>query len=183
MGSFDGDKTGIGRKPPAGCIHRGRVVTGLALAGVTLVVFVLWSGVRPENPDSAGHLSGQEPSIERVFAVKAICGFDDLAPEQDGGLEHHEHMASPDPAHGALLAGMSVMHAQMMAGMRVADIDEAFVCGMIPHHRGAIEMARAQIEFGKDPEIVELSLAIVDAQEREIEGMVAWLENRLTQER
>jgi uncharacterized protein (DUF305 family) len=54
-----------------------------------------------------------------------------------------------------------------------ADVD--FVKGMIPHHAGAIDMAKVEIAFGKDPELKKLAEAIIKAQETEIAQMQEWL--------
>jgi uncharacterized protein (DUF305 family) len=81
-----------------------------------------------------------------------------------------------DRAHADLMAGMDVTNKQMMDGMMVEDIDVAFVCGMIPHHQGAINMAKAELEHGDNQWAKDMAQKVIDAQEKEIAEMVTWLE-------
>ncbi len=81
-----------------------------------------------------------------------------------------------DQAHMDLMAGMDETNKQMMTGMMVEDIDVAFVCAMIPHHQGAINMAKAELEHGDNQWAKEMAQMVIDAQEKEIADMVAWLE-------
>ena len=66
----------------------------------------------------------------------------------------------------------------MMQGMAVeytgnADVD--FRLKMIPHHQGAIDMAKVVLAHGKDPELRKLANAIITEQEKEIAFMRDWL--------
>jgi uncharacterized protein (DUF305 family) len=92
--------------------------------------------------------------------------------DMGGGMEMHMPL---DEAHAALMAGMDEMNAQMDQGMLAADIDVAFICGMIPHHQGAIDMAKAELQYGDDLWARELAENIIAAQEAEIAQMRDWL--------
>jgi uncharacterized protein (DUF305 family) len=65
------------------------------------------------------------------------------------------------------------MHSAM-AIQFTGDADKDFVAGMIPHHQGAIDMAKIVLRHGKDAEIRKLAEAVIREQEREIAQMRAW---------
>jgi len=75
----------------------------------------------------------------------------------------------------AYVKAMDAMHAPMMQGVTADDPDTAFVRGMIPHHQGAIDMARIVQQHGDDPQTKAWAEQIIAAQEREIAEMEVWL--------
>lgn len=77
--------------------------------------------------------------------------------------------------HMEYMQAMDDMHGPMMEGVMDADPDAAFVRGMLPHHRGAVDMAKVQLKYGKDPELRRLAQDIIDAQEKEMTFMREWL--------
>jgi uncharacterized protein (DUF305 family) len=69
---------------------------------------------------------------------------------------------------------MSTDHAKMMESMRGKDFDIHFIDMMIPHHEGAVEMARELLRKGEHAELKTMANEIIREQEAEIRQMQAW---------
>ena len=87
---------------------------------------------------------------------------------------HHSGTHTAAPATDIYAPAMEKMHKDMMIEP-TGDADADFVRGMIPHHQGAIDMAKILKENGKDPELKKLADDIITAQEKEIAFMNDWL--------
>jgi uncharacterized protein (DUF305 family) len=62
-------------------------------------------------------------------------------------------------------------HADMPELENAKPFDRMFIDMMVPHHQGAIRMARVELAEGESPELKELARQVIDAQSREIEEM------------
>jgi Domain of unknown function (DUF305) len=74
-----------------------------------------------------------------------------------------------------LISSMDKMHMAMGAVKPSGDSDVDFIRLMLPHHQAAIDMAKTQLLYGKDPQMRRLAQQIITDQQLEIELMQRWL--------
>lgn len=86
----------------------------------------------------------------------------------------HGAAAVAAPSTQAFMAANDRMHAGMAIDF-TGNADADFIRGMIPHHEGAVDMARIVLEHGADAEVRKLAQGIIAAQEAEIAWMKDWL--------
>lgn len=114
----------------------------------------------------------------RVLTLTTALTVAALAAHGQEAATHDGHMAAGDtPAAAAFAQANSTMHAAMTIEP-TGDVDVDFIRAMIPHHQGAVEMARILLEYGTDPETRALAEGIIAAQEAEIAWMLEWLAAR-----
>ena len=104
----------------------------------------------------------------------AVGAVSAIAQEAATGHEGHAMMGDTGPASMAFMEANTRMHAEM-AIEYTGNADVDFIKGMIPHHQGAVEMAKIILEHGTDPEVKKLAEGIIAAQEIEIKWMTDWL--------
>lgn len=70
---------------------------------------------------------------------------------------------------------MDDMQKKMASMPMTGNPDRDFAMMMIPHHQGAIDMAQAEVDAGKDPAMIKVAKKIIAAQKKEIAQFEDWL--------
>lgn len=117
---------------------------------------------------------GKDPEVKALAegVIRAQEGEIAFIKDWLGRIDQNALVVAPD----SVKANEQAMAS--MKNMTVAysgDADTDFLKSMIPHHQGAIEMAKVALQFAKDPEVLKLAQDIVTAQEGEIKVMADWL--------
>lgn len=111
----------------------------------------------------------------RRFAVLVLLCFSVMicAWRQDSQTQSGKSTA--DASWSELSASMDKMHTAMASVEPSGDSDLDFAELMLPHHQAAIDMAKAELVHGKDPQMRRLAQEIFADQQSEIELMQLWL--------
>jgi uncharacterized protein (DUF305 family) len=124
----------------------------------------------------------------RVLNIALFALACTLAGGAFGQAMHHQHGAKTAAKAPVFVASTAKPFAALMddamavmdVGMKRASMngvsEHDFVAMMIPHHQGAVDMAKALLLYTKDPELRNVAQGIITEQQNEIKVMQAWLQ-------
>ena len=110
----------------------------------------------------------------KLFILLVVSSFTATSIGQATNHDHQSHQSN-DPNWSELIASMDKMHMAMGAVERSGNGDIDFVRLMLPHHRAAVDMAKTELIYGKDPQMRRLAQEIITDQQLEIQLMERWL--------
>ncbi len=129
-------------------------MTKIVVASAALALWALATGAVAQTNPHAGHGGhGSHSAHATPASPKAVADL---------------------PSVKAYQAANDKMHKDMSISF-TGNPDVDFVKGMIPHHQGAIDMAKVVLEHGKDARVRRLARNIIRTQEAEIRMMQAWI--------
>ena len=128
-----------------------------AISLVTTVLVAATSFALAQNPTRAYRLRGAIP-------VQYVA-------DRPGHSDEQPFLSQNDAAMSKMMAGMTAKP--------TGDVDRDFVAMMVPHHQGAVDMAKAELRYGHNEQLRRLAQEIVVTQQQEISVMRLALGNRL----
>src|SRR4029450_9235266 len=89
---------------------------------------------------------------------------------QNRAHETHSPLAASE-FQRMMSAAVDKMHEKMAAARQTGDPDRDFLAMMIPHHAGAVEMARLVLIYGRDPLVRQLAEEIISGPKTQKDGV------------
>jgi len=98
--------------------------------------------------------------------------------QQSQGMQHD---MPNTPASRAYMQSMEKMNKAMMSQPMTGDADHDFASMMRSHHQAAVDMAKVEIQYGKDPAMKKMAEKVVADQSKEIKQLDTWLDRHPAQ--
>lgn len=127
-----------------------------------------------EMPDICRKAVQDSPMAERMRTMPMMQGMMQDMPMMQGG----QGGAGLSEASRAYIMAMRKTHPPMMMGAMASDPEIAFLCAMLPHHQGAVDMARAALDRTKSEAVREIAKETIEENEKGMKEIRAELDKR-----
>lgn len=148
-----------------------KVPRGLATATFALSII---SGTIAKAEDQK-NLRDLPKACQTVAETDKMSNMMGSSPSMQNSMNHQKMNNQMTETQKGLHQAMMKMQPEMMQGMMAKDADLAWICTMIPHHAGAIEMAKAGLKGAENPESKRLAEETIKTNERDLRKLVEWV--------
>lgn len=161
---------------------------GTFLATAALATLFAWGAAAQSQPSTGGSSGGQMaiqlPEACRTAAQATSGGMmQSMQGQMSQGMQGMQGMMDQmNETQKGLHEAMMQMNGPMMMGMMNKDADVAWVCAMIPHHMGAVAMARAGLRGADNAESKKLAEKTIMENEKSAKELIAWVEQHAKRE-
>ena len=132
------------------------------------------TGPKADTPAAAAKSDGMMGPDHMPKMMKMM---QDMHGKMMGGGMPMQPKGDAGPSSLAFNGITTKMHRDMAISY-TGNADADFVNSMIPHHQGAIDMAKTVLAYGKDGDVKKLAEVVIEEQEREIAKMKEWLQKQ-----
>jgi uncharacterized protein (DUF305 family) len=115
-------------------------------------------------------------TLHHLTVALALAVALTVAPAMAQPSQGMQHDMPNTPASRAYMQSMETMNKAMMSQPMTGDADHDFASMMRSHHQAAVEMAKAEIQYGKNPEMKKMAEKVVADQSKEIKQLDKWLD-------
>jgi uncharacterized protein (DUF305 family) len=130
----------------------------------------------------AAQQKSKRPEIQKLAAEIIKAQDTEIAQMKQWRKAWYPKASDTPMAYNAQMGHMMAMSSEQKQGMMMsqdlgaadADFDLRFIDAMIPHHEGAVTMAKEVLGKTKRPEVKQMAKAILTSQQAEIEQMQQW---------
>ncbi|MFC1458310.1 MULTISPECIES: DUF305 domain-containing protein [Microvirga] len=129
----------------------------------------------PEACRTAVQASAQGDMMQKMQGMQG-----NMSQTMQNGMQ--SMMGQMNETQKGLHEAMMKMNRPMMMGMMAKDADVAWICSMIPHHQGAIDMARAGLKGADNAESKKLAEKTIEENEKSLKELTAWVEKHAQSE-
>lgn len=129
----------------------------------------------PEACRTAAQTTGGDQMMQQMQGMQTS-----MSQTMQSGMQGM--MGQMNETQKGLHEAMMKMNGPMMMGMMAKDADVAWICAMIPHHQGAIAMARAGLKGADNAESKKLAEETIQSNERELKKLTEWVEKHAQSE-
>ena len=155
----------------------------LVLGTVTLASVAVAQQTPSPQPQAVSSVNLPEQCRSVVQAGGPPQGMQGMMGQMQSTMQNMQgEMGQMGDTQKALHEAMMKMDPAMMTGMMAKDADVAWICAMIPHHQGAIDMARAGLKGSDNPESKKLAEKTISENEKSLKELTAWVEQHAARE-